>query len=55
MRSEGKAIITLAEQDASWLTPNEFFAEVIRMGVQSPPDSVGIVRADRERNSSPRA
>lgn len=50
LQGELLAIIEEAVLSERQLSPAELLAEVRRLGVRTPAESAGIVRADRDRN-----
>ncbi len=50
LQGELLAIIEEAVQSNGGLSPGELLGEVRRLGLQTPADSAGIIRADRDRH-----
>ena len=50
LQGELLAILEEAVGSERDLSPAELLAEVRRLGLQTPADSAGIIRADRDRN-----
>jgi plasmid stability protein len=50
LRGELLAIIEEAVRPEQELSPAELLAEVRRLGLRTPGDSVAIIRADRDRH-----
>lgn len=44
------AIIEAAAREIPPMTPREVFAEVRKLGLRTPDESMAIIRADRDRD-----